>query len=39
VPSRRLVGHPSSVKVFLTILAIDAAGTRTQVTRTVMIKG
>ena len=39
VPLRRLVGHPRSVKALVTIVATDAAGTRTQVTRTVTIKG
>ena len=39
VPSRRLVGHPRSVKVLLTVVAVDAAGTRSQTTRTVTIKG
>ena len=39
VPSRRLVGHPKSTKVQLTIVAVDAAGTRSTVTRTLTIKG
>jgi hypothetical protein len=38
VPSPKLVGHPKSAKVEITILAVDAAGTRTTVTRTVMIR-
>ncbi|HEX3688751.1 MAG TPA: kelch repeat-containing protein [Solirubrobacteraceae bacterium] len=39
VPSRKLVGHPRSARVQVTILAVDAAGTRTVVTRTVAIRG
>jgi N-acetylneuraminic acid mutarotase len=39
VPARRLVGHPRSVKVLVTVVATDAAGTRTQVTRTLTIRG
>ena len=38
VPTRKLVGHPKSAKVQLTIVAVDAAGTRSTVTRTVTIK-
>jgi hypothetical protein len=39
VPSRRLVGHPKSARVQVTIVATDAAGTRSTVTRAVAIKG
>jgi Kelch motif len=38
-PAHRLVGHPKSTKVQLTIVAVDAAGTRSAVTRTLTIKG
>jgi hypothetical protein len=39
VPSRKRVGHPRSVKVRVTVIAIDPAGTRSTVTRTLTIKG
>jgi hypothetical protein len=39
VPSRRLVGHPKSAKVRLTVVAVDASGKRSTVTRTVTVKG
>jgi hypothetical protein len=38
VPSRKLVGHPRAAKVQLTVVAVDAAGTRSQATRTLTIK-
>ncbi|MGA2009606.1 MAG: kelch repeat-containing protein [Solirubrobacteraceae bacterium] len=37
VPARRLVGRPRAVKVKLVIVATDAAGTRTTITRTLTV--
>jgi hypothetical protein len=39
MPSRKLVGHSNSMKLQLTIVANDAAGTRSTVTRVLTIKG
>ncbi len=38
VPSRQLLGHPRTATVRLVILAVDAAGSRTTVTRSVIIR-
>src|SRR6201999_4197772 len=38
-PSRGRVGHARSAKVQLTVVAVDAAGTRFTVTRTLTIRG
>jgi hypothetical protein len=38
VPSGKLAGHPRAAKVQLTVVAVDAAGTRSQATRTPTIK-